>query len=133
MEIEQHVEAAAMIYKLAEDATDALMLEAGDGVEFWSTAPRILARHIQAATDEATAPLQVTIDCQSMEIGTLTGRVEKLKARVKALEGLEPLIDQMEKAYMALAAGGIFSSAEMWQTEAMRKRKAIDAILKGGA
>lgn len=102
MTIERHAEAALKEY------WDAARKGDGKG----KSMPHYVARHIQSAIDEETAPL---------------------RARIAELEGLGPLIDRMEKAYMALAAGGIFSSGEMWQTEAMKQRNAIDAILKGGA
>jgi len=98
MSVEQHAEAAA-------NEIDRSMTEGP---------VTIIARHMQAAINEATAPL---------------------RARIEKLEGLGPLIDQLERAYVALAANGTSSieSAQMWQEWAIGRRAKIDAILKGGA
>lgn len=110
MSIEQHAEAAAKdIDKLAQGSMyETFGFEAGKLEE-------LVSRHIQAAIDEATATL---------------------KARVAALEGLGPLIDDLREL-TALHADyvrrGIDGEALRWRIELESVAAKITAILKGGA
>jgi len=117
MSIEQHVEAAAW----------SLWTRQNDEMPSWGSLTRterkaatraIIARHMQAAIDEATATL---------------------KARVAALEGLGPLIEEYGDACEEFGrdrAGGIECTSE--ESEKIGRdvgdlRAKIDAILNGGA
>lgn len=75
----------------------------------------ILRSVIQAAIDEATAPL---------------------RARIEALEGLGPLIEEYadERMHQAEAeAIDEWGDRKMFESRADRAKAKIDAILKGGA
>ena len=88
----------------------------------------ILQTVFQAAIDEAAAPLGVEIACQSMELGTLAGIIDKLQQRIAELEGLGPLIP-------TLSRWGGYAVDEGWDDESdvTAILTKINAILKGGA
>ena len=76
------------------------------------TRQAIIAKHMQAAIDEATAPL---------------------KARVEALEGLGPLVKEMHKALLEYI-NSIEDCDEMDTFDRYHNTlNKIDAILTGGA
>mgnify|MGYP000863070938 CR=1 FL=1 len=97
MTIEQHAEAAAN--EIDRSATDG---------------PKtIIAKHMQSAVDEATAPL---------------------KARIAELEGLWPLIGRLQALSMAYQAEDKASDEFCRVVDELRAAESqINAILKGGA
>lgn len=118
---------------------------------------RIISHHEQAAIDEATAPLKERIDeletlnqgyrvrCHSAERDAassnraieqwkdldaiLRERLEKAKARIAELEGLGPLIEDLEREVFDAVLSGRDVDTD---TDCVVTKTKIDAILKGG-
>ena len=103
MTIDQHAEAAAeKIVERYEEPQFYFVYE-------------IIAKHMQAAIDEATAPL---------------------RERIAALEGLGPLIEEYADSGIVMANAIHTKSPERQKRASERRREAlakINAILKGGA
>lgn len=149
MGVEQHAEAAA------KDIASWLRLNAHLFPSFGNQAD--WAKLIQLRIDEATAPLKERIDeletlnqgyrvrCHSAERDAassnraieqwkdldaiLRERLEKAKARIAELEGLGPLIEDLEREVFDAVLSGRDVDTD---TDCVVTKTKIDAILKGG-
>ena len=154
MTIEQHAEAADREINITS-ARDAFAGLGVSPVARSNTRKEIIARHMQDAIDEAAAPLRGTIAAQDereRRAGERCGvsheqhgcewpewvadEVLKLKARIAALEGLGPLIEEFADCGIVMANAIHTKSPERQKRASERRREAlakINAILKGGA